>query len=198
MLPQLLCTLAEKLLARLISMDPAARQNLARLQGKQLAFTLKELPVTLVLTATAETILLNQHNETTDCAITTDLASLRQLSDPSQLTRLIRADVLQIDGDIQVAQQFSHFIQQLHPDWEQALSRYTGDALAHKISGVMQQLHQSLQQKSGELQQLTTELVQDELQLSPTPPEVQMFSEQVSQLHSRVELLSQQLNRMQR
>lgn len=198
MLPQLLCALAEKLLARLISMDPAARTYLAKLQGKQLAFTLQELPVTLVLTATADTILLNQHHETTDCAITTDLASLRQLSDPSQLTRLIRADVLQIDGDIQVAQQFSHFLQQLHPDWEQALSRYTGDALAHKIARILQQLHQSLQLKSAELQQLTTELVQDELQLSPTPPEVQVFSEQVSQLHSRVELLCQQLSRVQR
>ncbi|MDX3772676.1 SCP2 sterol-binding domain-containing protein [Chromatiaceae bacterium AAb-1] len=197
LLPQIMCSAAETLLTRLIAMDPEARNRLARLQGKQLSFTLREMPLTIVLTATAETILFNQHNEPVDCAISTDLASLRLLRDPSQLTRLIKADVLQIEGDIQVAQQFSYFIQQLDPDWQQALSRYTGDALAHKISYLLHSLHSYLLLKQQQLEQLTTELVQDELQLSPTPTELQLFSEQVSQLHSSVELISQKIKQIQ-
>lgn len=197
LLPQFLCASAEALCSRLIKMDPQALSRLNRLQGKQLSFTLKELNFTVVLTATDKGILFNQHHETVDCAITTDLASLRLLKDPSQLTRLIKADVLQIDGDIQVAQQFSHFIQQLKPDWEQALSQYTGDALAHKISYLLQQLHLYLQQKTDQLQQLTTELAQDELKLSPTPAELQQFSSQVSQLSSRAEFLCLQLKKLQ-
>ncbi|MBZ9613671.1 ubiquinone biosynthesis accessory factor UbiJ [Rheinheimera maricola] len=193
LLPQLLCATAEKAIAQLIAMDPTASSRLTRLAGKQLSFRLKEWPTTLVLGANTQSILFNQHDETVDCAIQTDLASLRLLRDPSQLTRLIKADALQIDGDIQVAQQYSAFFQQLDPDWQQTLSRYFGDALSHKISSSLQQLHQYLSSKTAALQQMSVELAQDELQLSPTAAEMAQFSSAVSLLAAKADILQQQL-----
>ena len=197
LLPQLLCAVAEKTMARLIAMDPHAAGRLSRLHGKQLSFRLREWPVTLVLSASARGILFNQHDETTDCAIATDLASLRLLRDPSQLTRLIKADALQIDGDIQVAQQYSHFFQQLDPDWQQTLSAYVGDAAAHKIALSLKQIHQYLSNKTSALQQLGTELAQDELQLTPTATEMAQFSSAVSELAAKADVMQQQLQALQ-
>ena len=193
LLPQLLCAAAEKAIARLITMDPDARPRLARLAGKQLSFRLKEWPITLVLSATSDSILFNQHDEPVDCAIQTDMASLRLLRDPSQLTRLIKADALQIDGDIQVAQQYSGFFQQLDPDWQQSLSRYIGDAGAHKVGHSLTQLQQYLSAKGQALQQMTTELAQDELKLSPGKTEMALFSQAVSELAAQVDVFQQQL-----
>lgn len=193
LLPQLLCAVAEKTMARLIAMDPQAAGRLTRLAGKQLSFRLREWPITLVLSASSQGILFNQHEQPTDCKIETDLASLRLLRDPSQLTRLIKADALHIDGDIQVAQQYSHFFQQLNPDWQQTLSTYIGDAAAHKIALSLQQIHQYLSNKSADLQQLSTELAQDELQLTPTVIEMDQFSAAVSELAAKVEVIQQQL-----
>jgi ubiquinone biosynthesis protein UbiJ len=197
LLPQLLCAVAEKTMARLIAMDPHAAGRLSRLHGKQLSFRLREWPVTLVLSASARGILFNQHDETTDCAIATDLASLRLLRDPSQLTRLIKADALQIDGDIQVAQQYSHFFQQLDPDWQQTLSAYVGDTAAHKIALSLKQIHQYLSNKTSALQQLGTELAQDELQLTPTATEMAQFSSAVSELAAKADVVQQQLQALQ-
>ncbi len=197
LLPQLLCAAAETAVAGIINLDPNAKQRLIRLQGKQLSFTLREWPLTLVITATADALLFNQHNEPTDCAISTDLASLKLLRDPSQLTRLIKADALQIDGDINVAQQFSRFFQQLDPDWPQALSLYVGDAAAHRIASVLQQVQHYIIEQSQQLQQLATELAQDELLLSPTSIELAHFSQHVSEISARVALLQQQLNKYQ-
>jgi ubiquinone biosynthesis protein UbiJ len=197
LLPQLLCAVAEKTMARLIAMDPHAAGRLSRLHGKQLSFRLREWPVTLVLSANARGILFNQHDETTDCAIATDLASLRLLRDPSQLTRLIKADALQIDGDIQVAQQYSHFFQQLDPDWQQTLSAYVGDTAAHKIALSLKQIHQYLSNKTSALQQLGTELAQDELQLTPTATEMAQFSSAVSELAAKADVMQQQLQALQ-
>jgi ubiquinone biosynthesis protein UbiJ len=197
LLPQLLCAVAEKTMARLIAMDPHAAGRLSRLHGKQLSFRLREWPVTLVLSASARGILFNQHDETTDCAIATDLASLRLLRDPSQLTRLIKADALQIDGDIQVAQQYSHFFQQLDPDWQQTLSAYVGDTAAHKIALSLKQIHQYLSNKTSALQQLGTELAQDELQLTPTATEMAQFSSAVSELAAKADVMQQQLQALQ-
>lgn len=193
LLPQLLCAVAEKTTAKLIAMDPNATSRLGRLSGKQLSFRLREWPVTLVLSANAQGILFNQHEHPTDCKIETDLASIRLLRDPSQLTRLIKADALHIDGDIQVAQQYSYFFQQLNPDWQQTLSTYVGDAAAHKIALSLQQIHQYLSSKSSDLQQLSTELAQDELQLTPTVIEMEQFSNAVSELAAKVEVIQQQL-----
>ncbi|WP_460861136.1 ubiquinone biosynthesis accessory factor UbiJ [Rheinheimera gaetbuli] len=193
LLPQLVCAMAEKISSRLIAMDPAAANGLARLHGRQLAFSLKEWPTTLVLSASTDGILFNQHEEPVDCRIKTDLASLRLLRDPSQLTRLIKTDALQIDGDIQVAQQYSYFFQHLSPDWQQSLSGYVGDAVAHKISLSLSQLQRYISKRISLLQQTGTELAQDELQLTPTPTEMAQFSDAVSQLAARVELLQQHI-----
>jgi ubiquinone biosynthesis accessory factor UbiJ len=197
LLPQLLCAAAEATVARIISLDPNAQPRLIKLQGKQLSFTLRELSLTLVITATADALLFNQHNEPTDCAISTDLASLKQLRDPSQLTRLIKADALQIDGDIHIAQQFSRFFEQLDPDWTQALSVYVGDAAAHRIANIIKQVQHYITEQSRHLQLLTTELAQDELMLSPTAIELALFSQHVSELSARLALLQQQLNKYQ-
>lgn len=197
LLPQLICALAEKLMARLIAMDPQAHARLARLDTKQLSFKLKEWPSPLVLSATAHGILFNNSDQPVDCAISTDLASVRLLRDPSQLTRLIKADALQIDGDIQVAQQYSRFFAELDPDWQQSLSTYIGDAPAHKISRSLQQLQRYLHEKASLLQQHTVQLAQDELALTPTALEMSEFSHAVSQLAAKVEVVQQQLNNLQ-
>ncbi|MBU1309612.1 MAG: SCP2 sterol-binding domain-containing protein [Gammaproteobacteria bacterium] len=197
LLPQLFCALAEKVSSRLIAMDPAAAASLTRLQGRQLAFRLEEWPATIVLTASSDTILFNQHEDAVDCRIATDLASLRLLRDPSQLTRLIKADVLQIDGDIQVAQQYSHFFQKLSPDWQQSLSGYVGDAMAHKIALTLTQLQSYISSRLSALEQSGTALAQDELLLTPTAIEMAQFSDAVSRLAARVEQLQLHIARVQ-
>lgn len=195
--PQLLCTLAEKALAEIIAMDPAALTKLHRLAGRQLAFQLTEFDWRLVLTATRQTILLNLHAEPVDCSIQADLVSLQQLRDPNQLTHLIKQEAVQIEGDIQVAQQFSSFFQQLQPDWEAKAASYLGDGLTHKLQRLLQQLIALIGAKSRELQQMSRELVQDELQLTPSNYELEQFSAEVSQLHARLEQLQYQLKQWQ-
>lgn len=197
LLPQLFCAVAEKVLAKLIAMDPDAESRLARLRGKQLSFRLKEWPTTLVISASTDGILFNQHDEPVDCAIQTNIASLRLLREPSQLTKLIKADVLQIDGDIQVAQQYSHFFEQLSPDWQQTLSNYVGDSTAHKIAIGLQQALQYFNEKRTTLSQMSTELAQDELKLTPCSVEMAQFSDDVSQLAAKVDVLQQKLHTFQ-
>ncbi len=190
LVPQLICATLEKVLHKVVAMDPASPLLLQKVQGKQLALQLQELPWRFVLSATSETLLLNQHNEKVDCVIATDLATLQKLNDPSQLTRFIKQDKLQIEGDLQVAQQFSSLLQQLDPDWQQQLSLWLGDALAHKVATAIQQLQLYIQAQLQQLEQAAVELAQDELALSPTQAEINQFSRDVSQLQARLELLS--------
>lgn len=197
LLPQLLCATAENVSRKLIALDPASRPALRRLQGKQLSVNLRDLKLTVVISAGQDTLLFNQHDDVTDCKISADFSTLKQLRDPSQLTRLIKSDALQIEGDLQVAQLFSQFVQQLNPDWQLALSHYVGDALAYKISSIIKQLQHYLQLKGSQLSQLQLELAQDELLLTPSRAETEQFNQQLSELQARVELLRRQLSKLQ-
>ena len=190
LVPQLICATLEKVLHKVVAMDPASPALLQKVQGKQLALQLQELPWRFVLSATADSLLLNQHNEKVDCVIVTDLTTLQKLNDPSQLTRLIKQDKLQIEGDLQVAQQFSSLLQHLNPDWEQQLSQWLGDALAHKVAIAIKQLQLYIQTQLQQLEQAAVELAQDELALSPTQAEMNQFSRDVSQLQARLDVLS--------
>lgn len=191
--PGLLCTLGEKVLNPLISMDPDALTRLQRLQGKQLAVCLRGIDIRLVLTAQQNGIWLNSHQEAVDCGVETEFSALQQLSDPSQLTRLIRENKLQIDGDLQTLQQFSQFFQQLNPDWQERLSALLGDAVAHKVARAIVALQQGIRNYLLQADQTIQELAQDELRLTPVAAEVQQFSREVSILAGRTELLQRQL-----
>lgn len=196
MLPSLLCSVAEPVLNKVIALDPAALVRLQSLQGRQLAFELTDLKLRVVLTAQPNGIWLNQHREAVDCVVTTNLASLRQLRDPSQLTRLIRENALDITGDLAQLQKFNDFFAKLNPDWAEHLSGYIGDAAAHKVALTLQQLQQLIQTKLQFADQSMTALMQDELQLSPVSAELELFSQQVSQLNARTEKLAQQLKQL--
>lgn len=193
LLPGLLCTVAEKVLNPVIGMDPDAQARLNRLQGKQFAVRLRGISLRLVFTAQQNGIWLNSHDEPVDCSMSADLSALQQLTDPSQLTRLIREDKLQIDGDLQTLQQFSQFFQQLNPDWQELLSVYLGDAVAYKVAGGIHLLQHSIRQYLQQTEQSCRELAQDELRLTPVAAEVQQFSKDVSAVAARTELLQRQL-----
>jgi ubiquinone biosynthesis protein UbiJ len=196
LLPSLLCSVAEPVLNKVIALDPSALARLQALQGRQLAFELTDLKLRVVLTAQPNGIWLNQHPEAVDCVVTTNLASLRQLRDPSQLTRLIRENALDITGDLQQLQKFNDFFARLDPDWAEHLSGYIGDAAAHKVALTLQQLQQLIQAKLQLADQSMTALMQDELQLSPISAELEQFSQQVSQLNARTDKLAQQLKQL--
>lgn len=196
MLPSLLCSVAEPVLNKIISLDPAAVARLQSLQGRQLAFELTDLKLRVVLTAQPNGIWLNQHREAVDCVVTTNMSSLRQLRDPSQLTRLIRENALDITGDLAQLQRFNDFFAKLNPDWAEHLSGYIGDAAAHKVAQTLQQLQQLIQLKLELADKSVTALLQDELQLSPVSAELNQFSQQVSQLNARTEKLAQQLKQL--
>lgn len=195
--PQLLCMIAEPVLNKVIQLDPAAPTRLIALQGRQLAFELTDLNFRVVLTAQANGIWLNYHQEAVGCVVKTNLFSLNQLRDPSQLTRLIREEALDITGDLQQLQKFSQFFQQLQPDWAEHLSGYVGDAMAFQISTSLTQLFSLLQQQLHQLEQQAAALAFDELHLTPTAAELAQFSREVSQLDARIEHLMRQLSRPQ-
>ena len=191
---QLLSSGIETVLNKLISLDPVSDIKLKKLQGKSLQVQVTELPWPLLFQFSDQIYvgILQadevEHN-TACCKIELDLATLPKLQDSSGLTQLIQQKKLLLNGDIYVAQSFSSLLQELDIDWEEQLSAYTGDAVAHQtfsnIKSAVLITKENIEQARGVWAQRLTK----NGALGVNQQELNEFSEQVNSLRSASERL---------
>jgi ubiquinone biosynthesis protein UbiJ len=196
---QLVTSGIELAMNQLLKLDDDSQQRLKKLSGKSLQVSIKELPwpllfsfseqidVRTVITADIE---LEPTSEQVDCLIELNLETLPKLKDSSQLTQLIQNKQLNLIGDIYVAQTFSALLKDLDVDWEEQLSVYTGDVLAHQTFTSMRTLFDTAktQIEQGAIE-LGERLTQSD-SIAVKPSEMMGFSRSVSDLRSATERLS--------
>ena len=196
---QLVTSGIELAMNQLLKLDDDSQQRLKKLSGKSLQVSIRELPwpllfsfseqidVRTVITADNE---LEPTSEQVDCLIELNLETLPKLKDSSQLTQLIQNKQLNLIGDIYVAQTFSALLKDLDVDWEEQLSVYTGDVLAHQTFTSMRTLFDTAktQIEQGAIE-LGERLTQSD-SIAVKPSEMMGFSRSVSDLRSATERLS--------
>ena len=208
---QLVTSGIELAMNQLLKLDDDSQQRLKKLSGKSLQVTIKELPWPLLFSFSEQidvrtVISPNNDSEPTpepvDCLIELNLETLPKLKDSSQLTQLIQQNQLNLIGDIYVAQTFSALLKDLDVDWEEQLSRYTGDVVAHQTFTSMRALFDTAK---SQIEQGAIELGEHLTQsdsIAVKPSEMMGFSRSVNDLRSATERLSaritllEQINRV--
>ncbi|NVK55577.1 MAG: SCP2 sterol-binding domain-containing protein [Alteromonadaceae bacterium] len=199
----LLSAAAENALNRLLALDPDSRQALNALQGKRLIIELTDISqcFALVFSSQIDVLMLGEpvmDISKHECSIKTRLAVLPSLRDTSQLTRLIKAGELEVQGELAIAQDFSAILQNLNIDWEERLAVKTNDVVAHELFAVMGKLGDHFKQLSGKAQGILGSALTDEKQLAAHRLAVIHFSDQVSALRDDTERLEARLTRLER
>jgi ubiquinone biosynthesis protein UbiJ len=196
---QLMTSGVELAMNQLLKLDDDSQQRLKKLAGKSLQVTIKELPWPLLFTFSDQidvrAVITVDNNvgpisEPVDCLIELNLETLPKLKDSSQLTQLIQQKQLNLIGDIYVAQTFSALLKDLDIDWEEQLSGYTGDLVAHQTFASMRTL---FDKAKTQIEQGAIELGEHLTQsnsIAVKPSEVIEFSEGVTRLRSATERLS--------
>ncbi|MEP2650430.1 MAG: SCP2 sterol-binding domain-containing protein [Paraglaciecola sp.] len=187
---------------QLLNLDTDSQARLAKLNGKSLQVSVKELPFPLLFNFSEQVevgavVESNEHNQAPDCLIELDLNTLPKLQDSSQLTQLIQQKKLSLIGDIYIAQTFGDLIKELDIDWEEQLSKYTGDVVAHQTFSSAKSL---LSQAKQELEKAATNIGDRMTQadaIAVKPIEMALFSDQVGDLRSDTERLLARLQRLE-
>jgi len=199
---QLMTSGIELTMNQLLKLDSDSQQRLQKLSGKSLQVTIKELPWPLLFSFSEQIDVLavipfdtdfEPTTEPVDCLIELNLETLPKLRDSSQLTQLIQNKQLNLSGDIYVAQTFSALLKDLHIDWEEQLSGYTGDVVAHQTFTSMRTLFDTAK---AQIEQGAIELGEHLTQsdsIAVKPSEMFEFSKNVSELRSDAERLSARL-----
>ncbi|WP_394130189.1 SCP2 domain-containing protein [Shewanella maritima] len=109
----------------------AQYQKQKALQGKVFCFQLSQLSWPIYFVFAKQIQVFSQYSGEVDVAVHADASTLYQVSEGANLTELIKQDKLKLEGDLQLLQSFSQFLQLVEFDFAEPLSKYIGDAPTH-------------------------------------------------------------------
>lgn len=198
MLMLLLTATLETALKRLLYQDGLLKPARQRLKGKVLRFELAEMdsPVILVFGETQADVLAAWDGPA-DCTVRTRFSALPALCRRQQLPLLIKQGSLEVDGDLQVVQQFVALLDMTEVDPAELLAPYLGDIVAE---GLTQKLHahgRGLRRRLSERQTRLGLAVTEEWRLSPSALELAWFNDEVDALDRAQAVLTARLAKLE-
>lgn len=181
----------------LLKESPDSKAALLRLKGKIIHVHLNEVNKDLFFVFSQQQVdILSKFEGKADCYLALNLSVLPQLREQNNITQLIKQDKLVLEGDLNLAQQFSALLQELKPDVEEKLSQYTGDIVAHTlVSGVKGSACWVKKQITRQTRH-AAEVLTEEWKIAPAPLEIAHFCDQVSDVENQLSELDARLTRL--
>ncbi|MFW0768198.1 SCP2 domain-containing protein [Trabulsiella odontotermitis] len=169
-----------------------------RLLNRVLRVELKEFSSPVVLAFSEQQIdVLGAWEGDADCTVTTRLGVLPQLRNRQQLTALIRSGDLEVQGDIQVVQNFVALADLAEFDPAELLAPYTGDIAAEGVSKALRAGTSFFRQGFQRQQRYAADVLTEEWKLAPGPLEVAWFAEETAAVERAVEALAKRLDKLE-
>lgn len=195
LLAQLLCSAVETIVNQALSLSEKPVAFADKYQGKALGITLQELGFSLQFQYVSTKLLVTSPEQlAADCTITTSLSTLKKLKSEYQLTELIKAEQLDIAGDVKLAQQFAALAESIEIDWSNAIESHIGDVATHKLLGLVAKAKDKLGFAKAQISTDMTEYLVFEQQLVVSAGEFSHFRDNVNETHKSVNQLAQRLD----
>ncbi len=190
----------EQTLNQLIALDPTAASRLAQLHGHSVRVELRGTGIqfNFVPGHDGRLQLLGSLEAEPDCTLSGNPLDLLRAGDNTQGARQLFAGHVSIDGDQQTAHRFSEALAGLDIDWEEQLSRLTGDVAAHEIGRALRALVAEGKRIGGGSAENLSEYLTEEARLLPHRFEIEDFLAEVDTLRDDTERLAARIALLER
>lgn len=180
-----------------LRLDPEGSAALGRFNGKVIAIELVGSPLVLYcLPGPGSLMLLSQYRGNPDTTLSgRPLALLKLVTGDSR--RVLFEGEVKIRGDVELGQQFKQVLDRLQIDWEEAMSRITGDIVAHKAGHFLREVGSWWANSRERISANGAEYLQQEMWVLPTRPEVEQFYREVETLRDDVARLKARLAQLE-
>ncbi len=183
---------------RLLGLDPEVLKHCNELQGSIIAIELTDLEKTLYCHpgSWGLRLSLQQPDKEVDATIRGRLMGLVNLSIQQEKLSTSMQEHIEIIGNPSVAQKFQKILTELDINWEDALSKFTGDVMANRIGYGIRQSHQSVKQLVNSLVISGKDYLQEDSHQLPTMPEFEQFQQSVTDIRHDVDRLEARINQL--
>jgi ubiquinone biosynthesis protein UbiJ len=195
--PELLKPL-ESLLNRNIAGSSRARGLLSRIAGRSLELRLSVTPLRLRFVAGTDRVSLGMGGEApADATIEGSPFTFARLAMGNPMQTL-RAGGAQVTGDGEIAQGFQQLFEAAQPDFEEELSRLTGDVAAHHLANLARDARDFGRRARDTFMQNVAEYLTEESRDVPLRAEVEEFVAGVDALREATDRLDARLAALER
>jgi ubiquinone biosynthesis accessory factor UbiJ len=187
----------ETAINNVLQYDQETLQRLKKLEGSCIKMEITDWPIELFILPDDHGMqLLATYQEEPTTILKGKLFAMFNIGLQGGDNKALFKHKIAILGDEDVGMAIREILQNIDIDWEEYLSRFTGDTLAHYIASGIGEIKQFTQRSSQVLGQNITDYVQQEAQFFPSQTEAQVFYHRVSELRNDVERLEAWINKM--
>ena len=198
MTPDPLLRPLESLLNRNIAGSSRARGLLAQVAGKSLEIKVAATPFRIRIEAAKDRIAIGRGGDApADATIEGTPLSLARLAAPDA-AQAFRSGGLQITGDAEIGQGFQKLFAAAQPDFEEELSRVTGDAFAHHLASLAHGVMRFGLKARDTFVQNVAEYLTEEGRDVPAKFEVEEFLAGVDAIREATDRLEARLEQLER
>ena len=196
MLPSFVLSLIEQILNQALKLDPSLHDKLNVVEHQRLLVEVRDWQQKIVITYANQQLHLYtalEHADA-DCMISATIDTLLALKNPAMMTQLIRQNKLDLEGDLNIAQNYSSAFSSVDIDWPEQLAKHIGDAPAQQLYLHLQSLKQQGKKAKSQLDNTFISVCQDELAITIHPLELEQFKQQNRALKGQVAAIEQRIN----
>ena len=180
-LPVTMSAAMEMAINRYLALDPAAAARMQALAGKVIGIELRDVNLCFFMLPAQDQLHVHGHfdGEADTTLRGTSLAMARMSLSDNASDSLFSGDV-EISGDVELGEQFRAVLDSMDIDWEEQLSKLTGDVIADLT-----------------LQQDLAEYLHEESRVLPVRHEVDEYINAVDEVRMAVDRLQARVRRLQ-
>jgi len=177
MVPQFMLKPLEHMLNKYIRLDPSMSGELEPFDGKVLAIKCRDTSLVVYLVFKESRIcLFSEYSGKADTTISGTALSLMKLGiyKDTDVFALF-AEEIDISGDTTLAENVKHLFDMMEIDWEEHISYYTGDVVAHSLGNAARDFCHWIKATKDTAEKNIGEYLQEESRYLPPQEEVEDF-----------------------
>lgn len=176
-----------------VKLDPEVRSRLAGEGSSCIGVEFTELSVHIYVVLEQGAIRIRAEHEAPPTVwIRGRISALMSM----MLNDVVRSDVV-IEGDAELAARLHHAIRSVDVDWEEQLSRLTGDAIAHRVGETARMGLRWFNETRASVRADIKDYLTEEARMLPLRMEIERFLNEVDDLRSDVDRLEARIARLE-
>ncbi|WP_455365999.1 ubiquinone biosynthesis accessory factor UbiJ [Kaarinaea lacus] len=196
-LPNTVTALIEIAFNRYLNLDPDAKSAMPAMAGKVIKITVRELDIALFMKVNGDRIeVLPSYEGEIHSQMRASIVSLMKMGMASDAS--VVGEDIEMSGDLDAGRQFRDLLAKVDIDWEEILSRYTGDVVAHKIGNAVRLVKNWGKKTTESLSKDVGEYLQEEGKHLPSAYEVKQFVAQVDEVRLGVDRAEARIKQLEK
>jgi ubiquinone biosynthesis protein UbiJ len=188
----------ESVINRYLRLDPDSAARMATLSGRCIGIELRGLDLKLFIYPGEQGIQLKDHiDAAADTILRGTPLGMARLGLGKNTEKTLFSGAVSIDGDVETGQAFKAILDAMDIDWEEQLSRLTGDVIAHQLANTAKRASKVFGDSRRTLEKDIGEYLQEELRVLPSRIEAENFSAAVTRINIDTDRLAARVKRLQ-